>query len=206
VFLFGCWAAVHLALDPVLEGWWGADAAGYVHSFALKPLIWVLPAVVLIQRFRAVLPVSLKEMFTAPVRWLPALAVFGVLTALVLTSAWPKLTSGQLTPSFSVILLPQVLVSVGLCEELAFRGWLLNAMPAWGRWPGLLVNGLLFAAIHIPTWILDPSLLAGYQAWYAPLFLTVFGMAMGYLFMTSKNLLVPLVIHAWYDLLIAVLL
>lgn len=79
----------------------------------------------------------------------------------------------------------------GVTEEILFRGVLQPLVEsAWGWGAGLLVSNLLFALAH---WITPMyALLAGLTGLYL-------GLAMD--FGGERNLLIPIVIHAVYDLL-----
>jgi len=67
----------------------------------------------------------------------------------------------------------------GICEELFFRGWLLNEVD-------LVASSLIFGAVHIPParhWI----------AW--PLFATVLGFALGAMCIESGTLVFAILAH-----------
>lgn len=81
----------------------------------------------------------------------------------------------------------------GLGEEMLFRGVIQQAVAGWldgatGEWIGLAVAALLFAAAHMIT--ATYALLAG-----------ILGLYLGWLWMLTENLLVPITIHAMYDFL-----
>lgn len=113
----------------------------------------------------------LKTYFTAAprFRWrllLAGLALFVVIAGpLIVLAAQmdpkapepPILTQVQTTPGrLAYALATTVLLLIAAAaEELVFRGWLLKLTAAFLRrpWPLLILNGLLFAAIH-----LDPNL------------------------------------------------
>jgi membrane protease YdiL (CAAX protease family) len=204
VLLYSVWAGVELGLDGLMTSWWGSAAAGVVHSFLVKPMIWAVPAVALIVRYRSAVRVRLREMLCLRrADWLRALAVVVVLTVYVLALSWPRWSAEDHRLDISLVLVARVLVSVGVCEELAFRGWLMNAMPGWRTWWGYALNGALFALIHVPTWIERPNQLAGWMAIQTPLFSMVLGAVMAWLFARSRSLLASLIPHAWYDLIMA---
>jgi membrane protease YdiL (CAAX protease family) len=75
----------------------------------------------------------------------------------------------------------------GLGEELLFRGLLQEALAGWlGPWPALAVASLLFGLMHPMT------------AAYAVLAFLA-GAYLGWAYLASGNLLVPILAHALYD-------
>jgi membrane protease YdiL (CAAX protease family) len=78
-------------------------------------------------------------------------------------------------------------IAAGFGEELLFRGVVQGAVGAVTH-PvvGLVVAGILFGVVHLvtPTY----AVLAG-----------VVGLYLGWLFLVTGNLLVPIVVHATYD-------
>jgi membrane protease YdiL (CAAX protease family) len=79
----------------------------------------------------------------------------------------------------------------GIAEETLFRGvlqpWLENA---WGLWAGLILSNLIFGLVHAVTPLY--ALLAALVGMYLGLFLDYGG---------ERNLLVPMMIHGFYDFL-----
>jgi membrane protease YdiL (CAAX protease family) len=79
--------------------------------------------------------------------------------------------------------------TAGLGEELLFRGVLQTALSEWfGRWIGLAMASLLFGMMHPITvaYVILACLLGVYLGW---------------IWMTSGNLLIVIVAHAIYDFL-----
>jgi membrane protease YdiL (CAAX protease family) len=75
----------------------------------------------------------------------------------------------------------------GLGEELLFRGLLQEALAGWlGPWPALAAVSLLFGLMHPMT------------AAYAVLAFLA-GAYLGWVYLASGNLLVPILAHALYD-------
>ena len=79
----------------------------------------------------------------------------------------------------------------GVGEEMLFRGVIQEAMAGWvggaaGPWVGLAVASLVFALVHLitPTY----AVLAG-----------LMGLYLGWLWIDTQNLLIPITTHAVYD-------
>ncbi|MBC8104007.1 MAG: CPBP family intramembrane metalloprotease [Cytophagales bacterium] len=71
----------------------------------------------------------------------------------------------------------------GFGEEMLFRGFLFGLLRRrWGLWPGVIVSGFVFAAVH------------GYFIGFLPVFL--FGMALAALYHRTGSLWVGIIVHA----------
>ncbi len=69
----------------------------------------------------------------------------------------------------------------GVCEEVMFRGFILNALKKKGIWYGIIFSAVLFGAFH-----LDP---------FRFLPVTLLGIWLGYLAVKTKSLYVPILAH-----------
>ncbi|QSA98020.1 CPBP family intramembrane glutamic endopeptidase [Methylococcus sp. EFPC2] len=79
----------------------------------------------------------------------------------------------------------------GVTEEVLFRGVIQPLMESgMGSWPGLIASNLLFALVHAVTPLY--AVLAGLTGTYLGLSLDLGG---------ERNLLIPILIHACYDML-----
>jgi membrane protease YdiL (CAAX protease family) len=103
-----------------------------------------------------------------------------------------RMVDGLLVPAFArwtwgELLLVSLLAGVG--EELLFRGVVQQALVSpLGTWPALVTASLVFGIVH--------ALSASYAV-----FATLMGLYLGWLWMASGNLLVPIAAHAAYDFL-----
>ncbi len=78
-------------------------------------------------------------------------------------------------------------VMAGVAEEALFRGLVQEGLIGIVGWlPALLLSGLLFGLVH---WV---------TPFYA-LLATIIGLYLGGLYLVTGNLLVPIVVHALYD-------
>ncbi|MBU4272150.1 MAG: CPBP family intramembrane metalloprotease [Planctomycetes bacterium] len=108
-----------------------------------------------------------------------------------------RLMDETLVPLFRDCRLAQLAVIAalaGLGEEMLFRGVVQTAASEWiagpcGPWIGLLAAAVLFGLLHTIT----PAyaLLAG-----------LIGLYLGWLWMATGNLLVPVIVHGLYDFLV----
>lgn len=171
-----------------------------VKSGVIKNLAWTLPAILLIRRFRSEVCVPLKEMFTAkvkPLKYLPILIAF---TAYVLAGS--ILINGRLAVSdrFGMDKLIIVLF-VGLTEETVFRGWLLNVTIRGDRkWRCIFINAVMFLAIHFPRWIHEGIFISEFTGFGFAAIIAL-SVIFSLTFIKSRNLLVPIALHMYWDLL-----
>lgn len=94
----------------------------------------------------------------------------------------------------SVSQLALLALLAGLAEEALFRGVLQLGLSEWlSLWGGLAGASLLFGLVHFLTFS------------YATL-ATLVGFYLGAVFLLSGNLLVPIVVHALYDLIALIVL
>ena len=95
-----------------------------------------------------------------------------------------------------------IVLFVGITEESVFRGWLLNAtLDRLGRWRALIVNSLLFLAIHFPKWIVSDEFLYAFTSFG---FAEVIALSLlfGWSFLRTRNLLLSIALHMFYDLVV----
>lgn len=175
--------------------------AQLVKSGLVKNLVWTLPALLLIIYFRDELAVPPEELFSPSVPWGRYLPLFAAFTLYALTGSLLQKGSLTLNPSFG----PDKLIIalfVGLTEETVFRGWLLNAtLRNGGRWPALLWNALLFLAVHFPSWLHTGTFFSNF-ANLGAFGILVLSVIFSHTFLQSRRLLVPIVLHMYWDLLV----
>jgi membrane protease YdiL (CAAX protease family) len=84
---------------------------------------------------------------------------------------------------------------------MVFRGWLLNAtVKDIPQWLAVLLNALMFLAIHFPRWIQEGifiSTIASFNFMGIIILSVVFSLS----FLKSKNILIPVTMHMLYDFL-----
>jgi hypothetical protein len=144
------------------------------------------------------------------VRWTPAGAVWGLAAVLPLVAVlflcvrvqvWPftditRVVDTLLVPMFrgvGLLELAGISLVAGLGEEILFRGVIQEGLSGWiggppGVWTGLAAASILFGLLHPVT----PCYAA---------FAALIGLYLGGLWITTGNLLVPIVAHAVYDFL-----
>lgn len=97
-----------------------------------------------------------------------------------------------------------IAISVGISEEIVFRGWLLNASIHDKKWLPIIVNAALFLLIHFPVWIRCDMLFA-YIMSGSFFQIIILSIIFSYAFIKSKNILVPIILHTYWDFLCFIL-
>ncbi|MEE0265703.1 MAG: type II CAAX endopeptidase family protein [Acutalibacteraceae bacterium] len=166
----------------------------------IKNLLWTLPAACLIHKYKSDVFVSLKDMFSTKLNWLKYLPFFLIFTAYNLAVAIIMNGKIEIVSSFGfddII----VLLFVGLTEELVFRGLFLNVtLNQKRKWLSLIINAIMFLVIHFPIWISNGVFVSNFTS-LAFLLLMILSIIFSYTFIKSKNILVPIALHMYWDLL-----
>jgi len=119
------------------------------------------------------------------------LAVIGILFRLVHLST-PQKTLAQLAPQngFELLLWVILSISAGICEELTFRGYLLQQFSRTGRSIsiGVLASSLLFGVSH------------GYEGVAGIIAITIYGALFCVLAIKRDSLRPGMMAHAWHDI------
>lgn len=206
VLFYASWAFVEMVLIVWMAAIFDKVTMTLMRDALIKNLLWTLPALLLIHAFRGELAVGEKEMW----RWkkkdfLILLPLAAFLAAFVLVGSLVRRHGLSISPNFgwdSVI----IVLTVGVTEELVFRGWLLNVMAKNADTEGkkllaLLLNAVMFLCIHFPIWITSGVFVSSFRSMG---FVTVIVLSMlfGMSFLRTKNLLVPIILHSFYDLLV----
>ncbi|MCR5718639.1 MAG: CPBP family intramembrane metalloprotease [Oscillospiraceae bacterium] len=194
------WAGVELLLVPVFEREFPPDSTMlfFIKEGILKVLIWVVPAVLLMRRFDGELYVPLKEMFTQRFDFLRFLMLLGGVCVFLIVMHLIQSHSLQL--HFKWRLLGYVLV--GITEEIAFRGWLLNAMHTEKTAKYMAeVNAVMFLLIHLPIWIHEHLLAAAFGG-LGFLSVLAIGFVFAWSFLHFRSIYPPILLHIAYDVLI----
>jgi len=101
---------------------------------------------------------------------------------------------GRENPELFVVLVPIQFLLTAPAEELLFRGLLQGLFrPAYGSVPAVLVASALFGLVHYPA-------LAGSEGVAVVIaILIVTGLLLGGIYEYTRNLLVPIVVHAVWN-------
>lgn len=205
ILFYAVWTAFELLvknrLDDAIKN---TVLCAFIKSGLIKNCVWTLPAILLIRHYKTDVYIPLKEMFSTKINWLKYAPIFLIFTVYVLTGAVLHHGKPGIVPGFGAEEIIIVLF-VGLTEEMVFRGWLLNVTFSENRkWPCMIINAVLFVAIHFPKWIASGTFLAALTSLQF-LEIAALSIVFGLTFLRSKNILVPICLHMYYDLLVFIL-
>jgi membrane protease YdiL (CAAX protease family) len=174
----------------------------FIEDAIIKMLVWTLPAAIMIHYFKDAVYITLKEMFLSKVNWFQYLPIFIFFTLYILSGA--ILQNGNLVVSSEFGFDNVVgLLFVGITEELVFRGWLLNLTVNEGKkWLPISINAIMFLAIHFPIWIRQGVFISSFTS-LGFLCILILSIIFSCTFIKSRNILVPVVLHMYWDLLVS---
>lgn len=207
IALFVVWAAFEMLIFPQfaqVNSLKNAWFSSIVKDGIIKNIVWTLPAVLLVARYKDELYISAKEMFTNRVNWLKYLPVFAFFTAYLLIAGY--MVNGKIAISSDFEPHSLIIVAfVGITEESVLRGWILNATISEGSkkrtWLAVILNAFFFLVIHFPRWIYEGTFVSSF-ADLGFLCIIMLGIVFSQAFIKSKSLVVPIVLHMYWDLLL----
>lgn len=208
ICLWAVWAVYTLLLRPVICDALGDETiiSGFLRSGIIKNLVWTLPAALLIMKYRENCMVSLKGMFTkiGP-SWKIYLLIFPFFILFVAVSSFRTYGGLHISESFGVDDIITVLF-VGLTEEIVFRGWLLNSSVNENstqkqQYIAIAVNAVMFLLIHFPIWILEGRFVSSFTS-LGFLTILVLSVIFSIVFIQTKNIILPIALHMFWDLLV----
>ncbi len=200
IFLYGTWSLVHFFIEPFIKSKVNDVVSELFMSGLLKNLIWTLPAVILICKYNDSLYVGLKKMFTPNKDCIKYLWVFPATVAYIILGKVVKGGDFSIVDTFGMAKIIVVLF-VGITEEIVFRGWLLNSTLHIGENKALAINAAMFLAIHFPTWIVSGVFVRNIVS-FGFVSIIALSVIFGLLFIRTKNILIPIVLHMVWDLLL----
>lgn len=204
VIFYIVWAVCTLSIMPKIDLLLNEYLSAVVKSGVLKNLVWTIPAGLLIKKYHNNVELSLKDMFTNKINWLKYLPIFLIFTIYILIGGYKTNGSLQISSDFGLDEIIVVLF-VGLTEELVFRGWLLNSTIKDKKDDDLYmpigVNALLFLSIHFPRWIADGVFISNFVS-LGFIQIIILSILFSYVFIKSKNILIPIALHMYWDLLV----
>ncbi|UOO37764.1 CPBP family intramembrane metalloprotease [Oscillospiraceae bacterium CM] len=203
IVFYTLWAFVELIITPQISLLDNDLFETIIKTVLIKNIVWTGPAFLLIKYFKDDVYVSLKDMFFNTVNWLKYLPVFAFFTIYILVASCLLHGGIFVSPDFTYSTLIIVLF-VGISEELVFRGWLLNATVKGcskkQMWLMLILNAMLFLFIHFPIWIYEKTLFTNFKN-MGFLCIIVLGIVFGRAFIKTKNIMVPISLHMYWDFL-----
>ena len=201
IAFYGIWIAWEFWAKPFLSSTIENEyISQFIKSGIIKNLVWTLPAILLVNHFKTDMYVGLKDMFTTKVRVIKYLPILLLFTVYLLVGTFLQQGSIVISEDFKFSDLITVLF-VGITEEMVFRGWLLNATVSENKkWLPVIINALMFLLIHFPVWIYEGVFIENFQT-LGFVGIIILSFIFSWTFIKSKNILIPIVLHMYWDLL-----
>ncbi len=195
VILYGFWGLLELYLKTKL----GVNE--FTKEVYIKLVLWLIPAILIHSRFSGCMFIKKDEMYMLNKScWIvvPIMLLFAVF---IIVSEY--VTNGKLAinESFGICTVIKVL-SVGIEEEMVFRGLFLNAvLDDKKKTFAVLINSLMFLAIHFPVWIRSNTFISVFTSGG---FLTVLLLSciFSFVFIKTKSIWAAAFLHFWWDMLL----
>lgn len=203
IALFFIWGLLEMIIVPFVGKMFSMPSIELMKEVILKITIWLIPAILLCRHYDKFLNIKKEKIFSTKIKWSKVILVLLLFTMYHVISAYVQ--DGNISISSSFRMTDILIASaVGISEEMVFRGWLLNIFLQDKKWVSISVNAVLFLVIHFPVWI-QQDMFSAYIMSGGFLQIIILSMIFSYAFIKSKNILVPSVLHAYWDFLCFVL-
>ena len=210
VLLYAAWTVYHFFVLPQIERLPGELLPALLNDGLCKNLVWTLPAALLIKKFADRLEVKPSEFLSWKREYLIYLLIFPAFVGYILLGMFVHKTP----VSFSIAADEVVtVVFVGVTEELVFRAWLLNATMKyakkprsdddipWQQYAVIAVNAVMFLAVHFPRWITEGVFVSN-MAQLGFVSIIILSVIFSLVFLKTKNIVLVIALHMFWDLLI----
>jgi uncharacterized protein len=183
------------AMDPTLSAFLGA---------LIKVFVWIVPVILLIKFVEKKSPLSflgLKEDFRRGLVWagwisLLLVSYFIVQNLILTQSEW------NFNLGFDKWL--NVIILVGITEEIVFRGFLLKKlMQRITFWKANTITAFLFLTIHFPIWYRN-GLFESPEILLTCMNVLIIGFIFGVIYKKTNSLWSVIIIHSVYNLCISI--
>lgn len=190
---------VHQYLLPQLSIPYGLMGI-FWRDMVIKNLYWTIPALLLMAASPVRLFIPLNRLFQGEIKHLALLAEICVITCMVYTlhllASGGSRIVGQNIPA---ILLYSV--CAGTTEEFLFRGFFLNQqVMVYPQKIALLINAVMFVLIHYTSTAFRPVFWTQICS-LRSLLIFVMGLFLGKVFLKSRNLAAPMLLHTYWNIL-----
>lgn len=195
--LFVVWGIFEIIIMPNIEYY---KFSGIIKEVFIKILVWFIPAVILQGYFNKFMFVKKDRIFSFKSKWNECIIILFIFTLFHIVSSLVQ--NGRILVSNSFRISDIIIAcSVGISEEMVFRGWLLNSMlNDKNKYTAVIINSILFLAIHFPVWIREDVFIT-YITSGAFLQIIILSIIFSLTFIRSKNIIIPAILHAYWDLL-----
>lgn len=194
------WTVYHFFIEPLLMKIPNEALYTFIGDGIIKSLIWVLPAVILINKHNDKMSFNLKEMFSFTKESAKHLWTFPAFFVYILVGVLVRGGNISINESFGLDDIIVVLF-VGITEEIVFRGWLLNATMKRNQDVAIAINAVMFLAIHFPIWICTGTFITNFTS-LAFISLIALSVIFSLVFIKTKSLILPITLHMFWDLMV----
>lgn len=195
--LFVVWGIFEIIIMPYIEHYKFSEI---IKEVFIKIPVWFIPAVILQGHLNKFMFVKKESIFSFKVRWTEFIIILFIFTLFHVVSSLVQ--NGRISVSNSFRISDIIIAcSVGISEEMVFRGWLLNSvLNDKNKYTAIIINSLLFLAIHFPVWI-RKGLFITYITSGAFLQIMMLSIIFSLIFIRNRNIIIPAILHAYWDLL-----
>lgn len=198
VLLYSAWTVYHFFILRIIQRIPNEAISAFLNDGLCKNLVWTLPAVLLIFKYSDLLSIHTSEFFKWKKENNKYLLAFPAFIFYILLGMFTHKTA----PAFSInITQIMTVIFVGITEELVFRAWLLNATVDRSEYGAIAVNAIMFLAIHFPRWISEGVFVKN-MASMGFLSILILSVVFSLVFLRTRNILVPILLHMFWDFLV----
>lgn len=203
LLLLSAWAFLELNVMTSLIGSVPEVTAEIIKEIVLKLPIWFLPAFILSRRFDSKMYARKKEMFSFKKSHAPYLLIIIAFAAHHAMLMFRFNGGISIKSGFSFVDVV-IAASVGLSEEMVFRGYLLNAALKENNMLNNIIaaacNSILFLMIHFPVWY-RKGVLITYLSNGSFIQIIVLSLIFSFVFIKTKSIVIPAILHMVWDVL-----
>ena len=203
IVLYILWAVLECVIVPQLGASISSASLEIIKEVVLKILLWSVPAFFIIRKYGDHMFIDKSEILGTAKKvfsFIPMYVFILLFSAFQLIPALYRSGKIVLSPSFRT---EYILTAVfaGITEEMVFRGMLLNtAMKEHDRRIAFFGNALMFLMIHFPIWLRE-GVFATYMTGFAFIQVMVLSLIFSWTFARSRCIVVPVILHAYWDIL-----
>ncbi len=199
------WAALNFTLFPFMQSQLSNGWLCEIIEAVIKTLVWALPALLIIKKYESNLLLRYSEIFKSAFKWKEPLLIAGGFILYNLVGSFSQKKEISISESFFVPDIIGAVLIAGFTEELVFRGLILNAtFSRLGMNKAIALSGLMFLVIHFPLWMVQGKFIYAFQSGGI---ISVFalGCIFSWIFLKTKNIFVPIILHMLWNLLVNLL-
>lgn len=170
-------------------------------DFGFKVLIWLIPAILLINRYNEDLYIKKDELYNSKINYKYLFKILGILLIIVFLNSLIRKGSISINNSFNLTNVIMA-ISAGITEEFILRGFLLNLIYNENKhYQSIIINALLFLLIHFPFWIVSGIFISNITN-LAFVSVVILSIVLSEFLIENKNIKFPIIIHIFWDLII----